>query len=388
MTPKPKIVVLHDSFLYRGGGERLVTLMAKALDADLIAGFFSEGSFDPRELGFTGKMIALGKPVFAKGIRHLTLKDRFIRKATMLRDYDIVILSGNCLDALRHIRSDAKVFYYCHTPPRYLFDFRERYMEKFPKITRPVIAKIFDHQAKTYIRQLDRIDTIFTNSQNTHDRLLHFCGKESEILYPPTDTTKFIPKKMSDASLAQIPFSEYYLSFSRLSPPKRVDLVVDTFIEMPDKNLVFTYGKNDPQKDEILAKCAPAKNIFPMPAPSDADFIRLVQGAIANIYIPVDEDFGMSPVESMACGVPVIGVAEGGLLETVIEWKTGILVKSEKWKVKNIETENRKHIVDELVRIISTTPIAEWQAMWDASVARAYDFSLDRFIENLKKHIF
>ena len=62
----PKIAILHDAFLYRGGGERLVTLMAKALDADLVSGFFSEGSFDPRELGFSGKMIALGKPVFAK----------------------------------------------------------------------------------------------------------------------------------------------------------------------------------------------------------------------------------------------------------------------------------------------------------------------------------
>lgn len=63
---KPKIAIIHDAFLYRGGGERLVTLMADSLGADLIAGFFSEGSFDPRELGFDGKMIALGKPVFAK----------------------------------------------------------------------------------------------------------------------------------------------------------------------------------------------------------------------------------------------------------------------------------------------------------------------------------
>ena len=62
----PKIAILHDAFLYRGGGERLVTLMAKALDADLVSGFFSDGSFDPRELGFTGKMIALGDPVFMK----------------------------------------------------------------------------------------------------------------------------------------------------------------------------------------------------------------------------------------------------------------------------------------------------------------------------------
>ncbi len=93
MNTKPKIAILHDAFLYRGGGERLVTLMAKSLDADLIAGFFSEGSFDPRELGFDGKMIPLGKPVFAKGIRHMILKWRFFWNARILREYDIVIFS-------------------------------------------------------------------------------------------------------------------------------------------------------------------------------------------------------------------------------------------------------------------------------------------------------
>jgi hypothetical protein len=63
---KAKIAIIHDAFLYRGGGERLVTEMAKVLGADLISGFFSEGSFDPRKLGFRGKMIALGAPVFMK----------------------------------------------------------------------------------------------------------------------------------------------------------------------------------------------------------------------------------------------------------------------------------------------------------------------------------
>lgn len=190
---KPKIAVFHDAFLYRGGGERLVTLMAKALGADLISGFFSEGSFDPHELGFEGKMISLGRPVFMKGIRHLTLIRRFQKKAKMLREYDIVIFSGNCLDALQHVRPDARVYYYCHTPPRYLFDFRERYITKFPRVIRSFIESVFDYQARRYMKQLQRFDKIFTNSQNTNDRLLHFCKQESTILYPPTDTEQFRP---------------------------------------------------------------------------------------------------------------------------------------------------------------------------------------------------
>ena len=194
MTTK-KIAVLHDAFLYRGGGERLVTLMAKTLDADLISGFFSEWSFVPEELGFSGQKIALGKPVFKKWIRHLILKNRFRKATKLLKNYETIILSGNCLDVLRNFskKPNQKIFYYCHTPPRYLFDFREMYLQKFPKIFRPIISYFFDKQAKKYIEFLDKIDQIFTNSQNTYDRLLHFCGKNSEILYPPTDTTRFSP---------------------------------------------------------------------------------------------------------------------------------------------------------------------------------------------------
>lgn len=194
---KPKIAILHDAFLYRGGGERLVTLMAEAIGADLISGFFSSGSFDPRELGFTGKMISLGNPIFMKGLRHAVLKSRFLYKTKFLSEYDIVIFSGNCLDAVTNIGIDTRKIYYCHTPPRYIFDFRHRYMSKFPKWLHSLADMILDREATNYTRQLANMDHIFTNSQNVHDRLLSFCGFESEILYPPTDTSCFAPKRIT-----------------------------------------------------------------------------------------------------------------------------------------------------------------------------------------------
>ena len=188
-----KIAILHDAFLYRGGGERLVTLMAKSLGADLITGFFSDGSFDPRELGFEGRMIPLGGPVFAKGIRHLILKWRFFWSARILREYDIVIFSGDCLGALEHVRKDAEKIYYCHTPPRYLYDMRKKYISGLLLLARPIFHAAFIFFAFLYERNLGKFDCIITNSKNVQKRLKDFTGYDSQIIYPPTDMSRFTP---------------------------------------------------------------------------------------------------------------------------------------------------------------------------------------------------
>ncbi len=204
----------------------------------------------------------------------------------------------------------------------------------------------------------------------------------SVIIYPPTDTRLFIPKNIwisDDEAMGESkknPFSEksYFLSWARLSPPKRVDIIVDAFLDMPDKNLVFCYGKNDPMKEDILQKIAWKKNIIGLESPDDDSLIRLIQWAIASIYIPIDEDFGMTPVESMSCGTPVIGVAEGGLLETIIEWKTGKLIKivnDELW-------------IENLKQLIQYTSEEEWGSMKHDCRKRAEDFSLEKFQEKLE----
>lgn len=180
--------------------------MAKTLDADIIAGFFSEGSFDPRELGFTGKIISLGRPVFMKGIRHMVLKWRFFSQAHILSEYDIVVFSGDCLGAIRHVSNDAKKIYYCHTPPRYLYDFRDKYLVSLHAFLRPFFSTAFSFFSSIYEKYLEEFDTIFTNSKNTHNRLLHYCRKESIILYPPTDTTRFTPLGfVSETVASEIP---------------------------------------------------------------------------------------------------------------------------------------------------------------------------------------
>jgi glycosyltransferase involved in cell wall biosynthesis len=374
---KPKIAILHDAFLYRGGGERLISLMAEAIGADLISGFFSEGSFDPRELWYTGKMIALGKPVFAKGLRHEVLRYRFVHQTAFLNEYDIVIFSGNCLEAVSNCRVDAQKIYYCHTPPRYIFDLRADYLKRIPRWLHPLANLILNRKSRKYIDLLARMDTIITNSQNVHDRLLAYCGYESEIIYPPTDTDFFTPWNSAFSVDVPFPAWEYFYSWARLSPPKRVDLIIEAFIQMPDKYLIFSYWANDPMRAELLEKIQWYTNIHAIEAPSDELLLSLIRWAISTIYIPVDEDFGMSPVESMACGTPVIGVDEGWLRETIIEWKTG----------KLIEIKDSKGWIQNLKSVIQNTKKEEWEAMSVDCISRARDFSLDAFEKKLKSSL-
>ncbi len=302
----------------------------------------------------------------------------------MLSEYDTVIFSGNCLDALRHVRKDAKKIYYCHTPPRYLFDFQDQYLSKIPFFIRPIFRAIFARHAAIYRRQLQQFDTIFTNSQNVHDRLLRFCSQESEVLYPPTDVHRFAPKQVGKHFLhhddieiedsGKKYFDSYYLSFSRLSPPKRVDLIIDAFIQMPDENLILTYGKNDPLKNKILKAIEGKSNIHAIESPTDTELIDLIRWATATVYIPIDEDFGMAPVESMACGTPVIGVNEWGLRETIIHNQTG----------KLIDIPDHDTWVARLQELILSSSKEDWKHMHGDCILRALDFSLEKFEKRLQ----
>ena len=134
------------------------------------------------------------------------------------------------------------------------------------------------------------------------------------VVYPPTDITRF----------RWAPSEGYYLSTARLTSLKRVDTIIEAFLAMPDKRLIVASGGEDAAK--LVAKAGGAPNIAFTGWTNDAALDRLMASAIATIYVPRDEDFGMSPIESMAAGKPVIGVAEGGLVETIVPGETGMLL--------------------------------------------------------------
>lgn len=215
-----------------------------------------------------------------------------------------------------------------------------------------------------YESDVKKMDIVLTNSRNTQKRIHDFLGVEAKILYPPVDLQEF----------RYIETWEYYLSFARLSDAKRVDRIVEAFKRLPDQKLVVIYGENDPQKQKIFALAQGCTNIEFITLPGNVGFTDWVGKCRATLYIPIDEDFGMSPVESMAAGKPVIGVDDGGLKETIIHETTGYLIK------KEAEIEDIVSAIERLDRDTCLT-------MRAACEARARDFSLASFEKKLHEYI-
>ena len=157
------------------------------------------------------------------------------------------------------------------------------------------------------------MDVILADSKNVQNRIQKFLGLESTVLYPPCDVDKF--NWMGQEG--------YYLSTARLTSYKRVDIIIQAFIKLPQKRLVIASTGPDEKRLKQLAEGF--DNIQFTGDINDNELKNLIGNSIATIYIPKDEDFGISPVESMAAGKPVIGSGEGGLLETEIHGETGWL---------------------------------------------------------------
>ena len=300
-------------------------MMWKALSADIASGFFSAWSFDLRKEWFIWKMISLSSEVYKKWLRHIKLKIAFLFKTKFLQWYDIVIFSWDSISWVRNCHPDSLKVYYCHTPPRYIYDLHDLYKNKlwcFQRIFFIIWCKIFQF---FYERDIKKMDLILTNSKNTQWRIKKYLWIESVVLYPPVDTWKF----------QYIDDKNYFLSFARLAQAKRVDSIVEAFKCKTEEKLIVIYWKNDPQKNQILNLARWYNNIVCVSLEDNNELYDYIWNARATIYIPMEEDFGMSSIESMSAWKPVLGVNEWGLKETIIHTKTWYLLERD-FKIQDI----------------------------------------------------
>lgn len=352
-----KALVLHDSFVFKGGGERLVHTLCQGLNLDLAFGAQSDQSYDLATL--PGKCIDLRIKSHLWGWRTVERYYGFRMKTRFLKNYETVIYSGQDAPLAVNNHRGGKNIYYCHTPPRSLYDLKDYRLSSLSPI------QGLNHRAfnlffqPLYESALRKMDVIVANSVNIQKRIQTFLSRDSIVIHPPCDTEKFHWLKQED----------YYLSFARLDPLKRVDIIVKAFIQMPNKRLIV--ASTGLELENLKKSAEGNKNITFAGPVDDSQLKGLVGNAIATLYIPREEDFGMSPVESMAAGKPVLGVAEGGLLETLVHGETGILVRA---------NPSPEDIIDAVQNLSPKRALS----MRSACEQQAAKFSKDIFLEKMK----
>lgn len=221
--------------------------------------------------------------------------------------YDLVISSSHAVAKGVITGPNQTHISYVHSPMRYAWDLQHQYLKEtgLDKKWRGWIARYLLHKLRLWdLRSANGVDYFIANSQFIARRIQKTYRRDAAVIHPSIDNTKFKPGGVAK--------EDFYLTASRLVPYKKIDLIVESFKEMPDKKLVVI--GDGPDMEKIRQKAG--KNVDLLGYQPGDVLVRHMQQAKAFIFA-AEEDFGLLPVEAQACGTPVIAFGKGGALETV-----------------------------------------------------------------------
>ena len=353
-----KKILIVDWLDKYGGAERVLTVLNKQFDFDKCFTLINVMSNSDLGRVFNGKKIKIVESnlrLFRSGFRYLFFLFPFFISRFKFDDPSAIIISSSFSVAkgFKKQGSQTHICYYQARNQRYIWDTENIY---FTWWQRTILAPLLFLLRKIDIKHSRRPDFIIANSLFVKDWIKKNYNIESSVIYPPVDTKLFKFQKNKE---------DYFITTARLEPYKRVDLIVNAFNKTRD--MLYVVGDGS-MKKRLMKTANQNIKFFNFLEPKEV--MELVSKAKAFVHAGI-EDFGIAPVEAQSCGTPVIAYNLGGLSETVIDGKTGILF--------NFQTTDA--ILDALERFKKTEfnlrKISE----------HAEQFSEERFVQNFQNFI-
>lgn len=312
-----RVALIHYWLVNWRGGEKVLSALAELFPtADIFTHVYAPGVLPPElcqhriTTTFIGRLPRATR--WYKG--YLPLMPMALENLD-LREYDLVISSESGPAKNVITRPDAVHVCYCHSPMRYLWDMAPEYRAGMSLPARILSTPVAHYLRLADVASAQRVDAFAANSAFVAKRIRKYYRREAQVIHPPVGTDFFTPGKEARKN--------YYLVAGQLVGYKRVDLAVTA---CTDLNLPLVVAGEGPEEAKLKRMSGPSVRFTGRV--SDEDLRELMRSCRALIF-PGVEDFGLIPVEAMACGTPVVAIEAGGALETVLPGRTGIFFKEQ-----------------------------------------------------------
>lgn len=320
----PKVALVHDWLTNMGGAEPLVLEIHKLFPhAPIYTSVYDAEkmqAFKHIDVRTTNLQTKLPAKLRFKHVLWPTFRAKAFRELD-LSEFDIIISSSSAeAKAVRKTRKGQVHIAYVHTPPRYYWSHYEEFRKEFnfgplSPFIRPFIPHFVKKMRKLDLESAKDIDVFIANSTVTQERIKEYYNKPSTVIHPPVEVARFtLPPKGERSG---------YVIWGRHVPYKRFDLAIKAANQLGVK---LTIAGTGPDTDRLKSLAGPTVKF--VGRISDAALVKLAQTSKAFLF-PNEEDFGISAVEALAAGTPVIAYKKGGALDIVQDGETGVFFEEQ-----------------------------------------------------------
>jgi glycosyltransferase involved in cell wall biosynthesis len=307
-----KLAIVHDFLNQFGGAERVVSALNELYpEAPIFTSIYDE-----RRLPENFRRME----IHASWMQHLPFVFQWFKAYVLLyplafesfdlSDYQVVLSSSSSFAKGVRKREGQLHICYCHTPMRFVWRYEDYVRrEALPEWLKTFLPFFLEPVKSWDLQNAQRVDFFIANSRMVAERIRKIYGRESVIINPPVEGDFFRPSSID---------RDYFLIVSRLNAYKRVDVAVEAFNEL---DLPLKIIGDGPDRKGLERRAR--SNIEFLGRRSDFEVAKYLAECRALIFTG-EEDFGIVPLEAMACGRPVVAYRAGGAEETVVEGKTGI----------------------------------------------------------------
>jgi len=358
-----KVALVHDFLNQYGGAERVLEAIHELYPYSTIY----TSLYDPTKLplrlrNWDIKAFRLPRFPLAKSY---TFFYPILFENLDLSQYDLVISSSSNFAKGVITKPTTPHIAYIHTPPRFLYHYPTEVNRRKIWFLKPFLApldnllRIWDYAAA------QRPDFLVTNSRETAKRIKKFYGREATVIYPPISLKPVASSQEQRTSDSRLMTNGYYLVVSRLVEYKRIDLAIEVANRLALPLKIVGVGREEGRLKKLAGPTVEFLGLV-----SDERLSELYRNCQAFIF-PGMEDFGITPVEAMSFGKPVIALGEGGVLETVRPGRTGTFFAQE--------------TVESLVEALESFDPKDYKPK--DCIAQAKKFSKERFQKEFRNFV-